>query len=429
MTDGFRNIVANLGTTRDKASASSYGYSELSELELFNAYKSGWLPRKIIDIPPLDATRKWRNWQASQDQIELIEAAEKTHNLRGKVKQAMTLARLWGGSAIFIGTGDANLREPLDPARVAAGGLRYLTVMSKRQLTPTAIETDPISPRYGTPSMYTATGVDIHPSRLAIFHGAEVPDKDLQVGQNYGWGDSILQSIYDAVKNADSTAANVAALVFEAKIDVFKIPDLMAKLSDPDFETAVTNRLMLAAQLKGINGALIMDSLEDYQQKTASFATLPDIMDRFMQMVSGAADIPMTRLMGQAAAGLNATGEGDLRNYYDRIQALQELDLSPALQTLDEVLIRSALGSRPPEVWYAWASLWQTTDKERADIGKTLADTIKALAETNLIPSDALSIAAINALTESGVMPGLEQAAEESETDDTDDLNAALGGD
>lgn len=44
-------------------------------------------------------------------------------------------------------------------------------------------------------------------------------------------------------------------------------------------------------------------------------------LDRFLQIVSGAADIPAIRLLSQSPAGMNATGESDLRNYYDRLSA------------------------------------------------------------------------------------------------------------
>ena len=39
----------------------------------------------------------------------------------------------------------------------------------------------------------------------------------------------------------------------------------------------------------------------------------------FLQVAAGAADIPVTRLLGQSPAGLSATGESDTRNYYDMI--------------------------------------------------------------------------------------------------------------
>ncbi|WP_286775861.1 anti-CBASS protein Acb1 family protein, partial [Pseudomonas sp. UBA800] len=76
----------------------------------------------------------------------------------------------------------------------------------------------------------------------------------------------------------------------------------------------------------------------------------------------------------------------------------------------DECLIRSALGDRPKEIHYTWAPLWQPTAKERADIGKTTADTIKVLKDSGLFPDDALSQASVNLLVEQSVMPGLEAA-------------------
>ncbi len=142
LSDKLVNLVANLGTERDKASGSTYAPVILTDEQLVNAYRGAWLPRKIVDIPALDATRRWRAWQADKAQIEKIEAEEVRLDLRAKVKQAITRARLFGGSAIFIGTGETNA-VPLNPGRIQAGGLKYLAVMNRRQLSPTEIEKDP----------------------------------------------------------------------------------------------------------------------------------------------------------------------------------------------------------------------------------------------------------------------------------------------
>ena len=114
LSDKLVNLVANLGTERDKASGSTYSPVILTDEQLINAYRGAWLPRKIVDIPALDGTRRWRAWQADKDQIEKIEAEEARLDLRAKVKQALTRARLFGGSAIFIGTGETNTTTPLD---------------------------------------------------------------------------------------------------------------------------------------------------------------------------------------------------------------------------------------------------------------------------------------------------------------------------
>jgi len=409
--DGLVNLVSNLGTPRDKAASSFYGLPVLTEADATNAYRGTWLARKVIDIPAMDSCRKWRGWSADQAQISAIEAEEKRLGLQQKMLEALTRARLAGGAALYIGTGQSDPMQPLNPETIGKGGIKHINVLSKRVLQAGELDRDPESPGYGRPAYYnlssgTAGQLRIHPSRLVILQGATKPDPELDTGD--GWGDSVLLAISKAIKDADSTAGNIASLVFEAKVDVIKIPNFMSMLSDPAYEEQMLKRMQLAMMAKGINGALLLDAEEDYEQKQAQFGGLTDLMMAFMQLTSGASDIPMTRLLGQSPGGMNASGESVLRNYYDRISSGQELVLAPALQVLDECLIRSALGSRPKEVFYNWRSLWQTTDTERATIGKTTADTIKTISDTRLIPEDVMSVVAVNMLTEAGVAPGLE---------------------
>lgn len=413
--DSLKNFVANLNTGRDKAAAAVYTDPNVTPEQLNNAYRGSWLPRKIVDIPALDATRRWRSWQADKEQITKIEAEEKRLNLKEKVKDALIKARLFGGAAIYIGIkGDKDPSLPLFPESVKA--IDFLTVIPKRAINAGEIENDPVVAGYGEPKYYrvsSASGAfDIHPSRIVRFVGAAVPDEELNTADQ-GWGDSVLTAAFESCRNVDATMANLASLIYEAKVDVFGIPGLAEIMADPKAREMLIERVHLAAMLKGNNGMLIRDSEETHDTKSISFSGLEVIANLFLQVASGAADIPMTRLLGQSPGGLNSTGESDLRNYYDRIQSYQELDISPSMGVLDECLIRSALGSRPPEIHYVWASLWQTTDKERADIGKTVADTIKTLADSQLFNPEVLSRAAENMLIERSVMPGLEAAIDE----------------
>ena len=414
--DSLTNLVANLGTGRDKAASSYYSPHLLSDVQLADAYRYAWLPRKIVDCPPMDATRNWRAWQGSSDEIEALEAEEKRLNLRGKVRDALTKARTLGGGAIVIGPArnSEDMTKPLNPGSIQRGGIPYLLVMSRVDLIAGDIDRDPMSPYYNRPKWYQARGamdVKIHPSRVVRFIGAAVPDESvMQGGLNQGWGDSVLTSVYNACRDFDSTMSNVASLVFESKVDVFKIPDFMRQVGNAEYRDRVLQRTTLSATSKGINGALLMDKEEEYESKSASFGGLDAIIDRFMQVVSGAADIPLTRLMGVTSKGLGNSGDTDLTNYYDRVRGMQELEMGPEMQILDECLIRSALGARPAALHYVWRSLWQTTPKERADIGKTTADTIKTIADTKLFNSEALAKAAENALVEAEILPGLEEA-------------------
>lgn len=415
--DSLRALVAGLGDPmRDKMASASYYMHMLGDEELAAIYRSNWLGRKIVEIPAMDAVRKGRNWQAEQDQIEAIETEETRLGYWPKLLQAQTFARLWGGAAIYIGTKDSDLSAPLEPERIGKDGITYLTVLSRQDMSVGEIEQDVFSEFHGLPKYFEVIGssassmVRIHPSRLAVFVGAKTGHSLLSMGSNFGWGDSILNVVYTAMKNADATAANVASLVFEANVDIVRIPDFTDSLSDPEYRSLILERFSLAATAKGINKALLLDKEEEYERKSAAFTTLPEIIDRFLQMVAGAADIPVTRLLGQSPAGMNSTGESDLANYHDRVSSMQSLEMTPALRRLDECLIRSALGSRPKEIFYSWAPLKQMSEKELAEIGKMNADTAATLVNTGLFTPEELRTVVTNQLVESSFYPGLDQA-------------------
>lgn len=439
LNDGLANALSGLNTERDKAAHSYYAEPTIDAMELVNAYRGSWMARKIVDIPALDSCRNWRAWQALPQQIELIEAEEKRLNVRGRVLEARKKARLFGGAAIYIDLGD-DASEPLDVTKVKKGGVRFLTVFSPRQLVPGEIDTDPMSEFFGMPKEFTIAGgatgqARIHPSRLTVFYGNDLPDRDITASA-FGWGDSVLLAVMSAVKQAESASANINSLIYEANVDVVSIEGLAEILKMAGGEDKVRELLKLNLDAKSNLRALVLDAKNTYARKAVSFASLPDLMDRFDQHAAGAADIPMTRFMGMSPGGMNSTGESDLRNYYDRVSAGQTLEMAPAMMRFDEALIRSATGARDQAIHYDWNPLWQLSEKDKADIFKTKADAARTIAGTGgssepLMPLDALSDALVNELIEDGTLAGLEGAMKEygrlSEQDDEgDDETAAM---
>lgn len=413
--DGLLNAVSGLGTARDKAAATEYNLVEPTWADLLTAYRTSWLAKKIVDVPADDSVREWRKWQGSSDQISLIEAEEKRLNLRNKVREARKMARLFGGALIYIGSDDSDLLEPFDPEEIGQGELPYLTVLGPQNVTTGPVITDPRDPWFGHPEFYSLTLATsgllrIHPSRMARFDGSRRPDKTSVNGTSGGWHDSILMSTLEEVKRTDGVVASIASLTFEAKIDVIQIPNLMASIDDPQYEAKVLTRLAAAAKGKGNHGTLVMDAEEEYTQKSYGFSNLPELIERFQTTVSGAADIPTTRLFGRSPDGMNATGEGDIRNYYDMVRSQQTLEIEPALRLLDTALVRSALGEFPDDVHFVWSPLWQPSITETAEAGKTVAETIEILANTGLMDRDALASAIVTSMSEYASLPGLEAA-------------------
>lgn len=418
ITDGFANLVAGLGAGNAKTSAHTYVIDH-DQMTLENAYRVSTWFGKIVDIPADDATREWRTWKADKEDIERIEAEEKRLQVRQQVRQALIWARLYGGAVIIpLGLPGA-LNQPLSVDRIAKGSIKALTVLSRHEITAQDIITDPLDPMYGSPAKYvinSANGqqVELHPSRVIRVNGRTVNNRRL--GAN-GWGDSIWMHISDAVMAADSAASVIDALLQEAKIDVVRIKNMMTMMANADMEATMIKRWQMVAVLKSISNVLMLDGDDEWDQKQITWTGLPDVTNTLLNVMAGAADIPLTRLTGKQEAGLSGKDEGSLRNYYDSVKAKQELIISPMLAPLDAMLIRSALGKSDDGIWASWVPLFQLSEKEKAEIDKMEAETVDIYARTGLVPTDALAEATQNRMIESGRWPGLDEALEESDED------------
>jgi len=325
--DGLRNVVANLGTSRDKAAHSVYTLDVMSAHERQTMYRSSWTARAIVDYPAEDATRNWRVWRAEADQISKIEAEEKRLDLQRITLAALKAARLYGWSVIFINTADQDASLPLQPGT---------EILSLIPLTPDIVTLGELSrdvtgPYFGRPEFYTistnANPLKIHASRMCLFTGADIPASPLTLTV---LGDSVLQCCIDPVRQLDATCANTESLVYEAKVDVLKF-DGLADLLEQGGDDALISRLTVQAAMKGVNGVLVIDAKDDYLQKSASFAGLTEVIQKQMELVAGSAGIPITRLFGRAVAALSGSGEGDERVYFDRVKADQANKITPAI--------------------------------------------------------------------------------------------------
>ena len=420
LTDRLANLITGLGTAKDKGTATRFAFKPIGPGELESAYRSNWIARKVVDIPANDLTRAWRAWQASQEQIEAIEAAEKRLRLQSKVAQAKKQARLHGGAGIYIGTADADPGTELRPEQVGRDGIRYLHVMTRWELSAQQLVLDPLSPYFGEPEFYTLNAGDrgsvrIHPSRVVRFIGMPVTRQWQGVER---WGDSVLQVVYDAVQQAGGSLQAVATLFNEVKSDVVSVPGLTEILATAEGTSRLTNRFAQAALLKSAHNVLLLEggdetSAEKWETRQIEFTGFPPILQLQLKVAAGAADIPVTRLLNDSPSGMQATGDADTRNYYDRIASEQHVELGPDLALFDEMLIRSTLGNRPPEVHYTWNPLWQMSDTEKADIALKKAQATHIYVQDAILPEDVVQKVVINQLTEDGTYPGLDAAMDE----------------
>lgn len=308
LRDGLTNLMTGAGTIADKRSHAAYAMRHADPAQIEAAYRSSWLMRKVVDLPPQDETREWRRWQAAPATIAAIEAEERRLDLRHKIRRARVLARLHGGGAILLGIGGDDPAAPLDPARVGRGALRYAHVLSRWELGHGAQRRDPEDAWFGQPQYFTLRGeggvqARLHPSRVVAFVGQPLPEASALGASSWFWGDPLLQSIEDAVKNADAAQNGFAALIDEAKVDVFGIPDLLSSLASRDYEERLLRRLSLAKLGQSTHNAKLKDASETWETRQVSWAGMPEIIDRYLQLVAGAAGGAVT-MLGVVGGGI-----------------------------------------------------------------------------------------------------------------------------
>lgn len=353
--DSLINLVSGLGGTKDKRIYDAFTSINITRNELDNMYTCDWLAGKIVDIPVEDLMRKGRTFISSDingnnDIILNVEKYYDENNVYAKVSDALKCARLYGGCGIVIGVDGTGLfSEPLDNKLIKRGNLKFMHVVDCNDLKVESTNSDFLSKNYQKPEYYIIgeNRERIHYSRVIQFNGIDMP---YNIRRSYGhYGISVLQRVYEAVRNASLAASASASLIHESNVDIITVQDLFSFVASGK-EADLINRFKLAQQAKSNFNMLLLDNSETYTTKSISFGALPELITRYLTIAAAAADIPATRLLGQSAQGLNATGEGDEKNYITMLESKQESLLRPVFNKLDNIILRH-LGYDNVEDW------------------------------------------------------------------------------
>jgi len=382
-TDGLVNVASGLGTNKAKRSHNFFAYSGLNAWANWDAaYETNWLARQIVDVPAEDMTREWRTIKC--DGADDIRAEEDRLHIPMDCNEALSWARLYGGGGILMITGQ-DLTKPLNLNLVRKGSLQRVIVFDRFDMQAMTLNTwNVLATNYLEPEFYTINGggQQVHWSHFARFMGAKLPRR--QRAQTQGWGDSELRKCLDDIMDIVASKDGIAELMQEANVDVITRVGLSDELAS-DQDDAITSRYTLFAHMKSVVQMALLDGDETYDRKTLDLAGVAPVLETLMTWISGAADIPVTRLFGTSAKGLNATGDGDLTNYFNSIRSKQLTQLDPAMRMLDEVLVRSALGYFPDDYNYVWNPLQQPDSVQMATAGKTRAETDQIYLDAGVI--------------------------------------------
>lgn len=398
--DGYVNSLAYLGEASPLTQANDYERHSISnDFNLLTIlYRENWLAARIIDTPCEDMTRAWYSISSEieQERIDELKKLESKHNVKQEITNAIRWARLYGGAAaVMVIKGQEDmLEEPLDYDMLQPGCFRGLIVVDRvRGIFPSIeLEEDMDDPEFGYPKWYQVTLdeesgeiIRIHHSRMLIFRGRQLPI-DEEINSDY-WGASELEHVYEELQKRNSSSANIAQLIFQANVSALKIADYgeVMGMGTQAQKEQVYRYVEEMNRLRTSFGITLMGNEDNYEQHPYSFAGVAEVYETFMMDMAGASEIPATKLFGRAPQGMNATGESDMKNYYEVISQLQERIVRPAMEKLLPVMCMSLWGEIPEDLEIVFEPLGTTTPSERAEIMGQAANPIIQAFQAGLI--------------------------------------------
>ena len=398
--DTFQNLLARLGDgAPNLLNGTDYTMDRLTQnYQLMNnLYRNHWIVRKVIDSIPEDMMKNWIDIQSSltPEQMKQLDELERKTKIKEKIKEALKWGRLYGGAAaVMVIQGHENiLDEPLDYNTIMPGAFKGLIVCDRWMgIQPsTDIIEDVSSPDFGMPLYYewdcgnNGSTVKVHHSRVLRFAGRDLPFIEKQV--EMGWGESEVEVIYEELKKRDNASYNIANLLFMANLKVLKMQGMEEILStgDADLQQDLYNTVEGQNRLMNSNSMMVLGKDDDFATHQYTFSGINDVYQSFMLDVAGAAEIPVTKLFGRSPAGLSATGESDLQNYYDMIGQKQASQLQPAIDKLLPVMVMSEFAYIPNDLSYDFNPIAEQTEEELASIVDKKVNAINTVYQGGLI--------------------------------------------
>jgi phage-related protein (TIGR01555 family) len=371
--DGYINTFKGLGD----ALYDSLAYTSVtqaqnkSELHYENLINANALARRVAKLPAREMLRQGYEIEVADDpDYDERPVMDEVERLRVDVELvwAMTLARAVGGAVIVpvVDDGAEDLREPLNYDKIRE--IKKLRVLSKKNATLVGAGSSIYRIQYPGES---TPHVEMHESRLLIFDGERVTD-DTKAA-NGGWGLSVFVALEEPLARLGTSWQALGNMISDCSQGKFKIKGLHDIIGGTDGDESIRTRLRLLAHGRSVTRAIALDAeTEDFDWASRNFAGLPDTIFALMSELSSETGIPITKLFGRSAAGMNATGEGDAKDWYNEVAADRVEKLVPQHKQLIRMIMRATQGptkGKEPERWsLAYNPLWQSSELEQADI-------------------------------------------------------------
>jgi phage-related protein (TIGR01555 family) len=431
--DSWENPVTGFGTLRDKTIYSLFQPSAiLGDITLEQLYHNDDLAARMIDTVPEEMLRKGYSLDIEDSQDLADDAIQALTELdaNSKIIEAEIWAKTFGG-AVLIPVADDGFPafKPLRPERVKK--IDSLEVIDRRFVWPHSFYQS--GPKRDQVEVYAVGSVGptirpeflIHETRLIVFRGARTSRVE-RMRRGY-WDVSALQRPYEVMRAFATGFKSVELLLSDGPQGVYGIKDLHRLIAGNN-QAAITARLEAVDQMRSALRAIAIDKeYESFERSTFSFSGIPDVLDKLMLRLAASVRMPVTILMGQSPAGMNATGESDFRWFYDRVATEQQNYLAPRLRELIKLLLATkegpSSGKVPEKFSIDFEALWTLDPKAEAERRASVAQTDALYVDKGILMPEEV---ALSRFGERGWQPGYDAVERDLRRTALDDTIAEI---
>ncbi|HUW06595.1 MAG TPA: DUF1073 domain-containing protein [Williamwhitmania sp.] len=357
--DNWINVATGVGVRGIDKTIGAYAlWDRTPKMIAENLYASDDISGILVDAIPDDAVKEGISWkiadddkQWANDTIKALNNEFDRLNVWEVFNWAWKLARIQGGSAVFISVDDsAALDTPLNLNMIRK--INALHVFDRWDLDVMSLdmEANLASPNYGKPNYYTynssgsttpdATMYRIHYTRIIRFDGIKLPN-NLFIANGY-WDDSIFGRLMKPISSYGQSNDSIVTILSEFNQAVFKLDGMTEAISQDESELVV-NKLNFVNLMRSSLRAIVLDKEDEFDNKQAAVGGVKDIYGIVKDRLIAASGIPHSRLMGESpGSSLGETGNSQLVDYYDKVAREQSMMLRGPIDRLTTLLFRQS---------------------------------------------------------------------------------------
>lgn len=349
--------------------------------------------RTCVQTVADDMTREWIQItggdNVDNEEIDkLQDIQESRYKLRSLFNQAQSLVGFMGGALIFIDTGSERLDLPLNISNVSAeikkGTNVKFVLVDPINVSPGLYNSiDPLKPDYMRPNCWYVLGKQVHASRLLRLVDNEPPQL-LKPAYNF-FGIPQAQILWDYVLHWNKARTAGVNILDKLNLLVFKT-DFAQALQAGGIEQ-LDGKMSLLQRYRDNDSVFACDATEDIQNITASIAGVTDIIRQSLEFIACINRTPAVKLLGISPSGFNATGQSDIRNYYDHIKSKQELNRN-AIQTCLNIIQLVEIGRIDGSISFVFNELGEDDAAAIAMTAKTRVDMLAVLQDRNVLSAE-----------------------------------------